>query len=234
MSSSFNDKNCNKSLGKIFTFKALHAPRKNETGDHRRGTSNLLTKIPVDCQNIIFKCLETKEDRDAFCLTCHHWLHIHDNNQESLWYKHGYGSRKYPKMSPGIFPMVLSKLLIRFQHLKRLSLNGRPKITDLVASKSKFFGSEVQFLRFDDCFGYTDVELSLIFSWFPRLTFISLKFARITDKGLEALAKCCPSLETVKLSWCHSITDSGLSLLSQNCRQLQSLDVESCSEITRY
>ncbi|KAI3937239.1 hypothetical protein MKW92_051288, partial [Papaver armeniacum] len=61
---------------------------------------------------------------------------------------------------------------------------------------------------------------------------VSLESTYITDEGLEALEKYCASLDTVNLSWCHSITDSGISSLLQNCRELFALDINFSSNIT--
>ncbi|KAI3988635.1 hypothetical protein MKX01_026999 [Papaver californicum] len=71
-----------------------------------------------------------------------------------------------------------------------------------------------------------------MFSWFPRLIYVSLASSHITGRGLEALARCCSSMETVNLSFCQSITDSGISFLLQNCRKLRTLYIQSCSSIT--
>ncbi|XP_026460724.1 F-box/LRR-repeat protein 12-like [Papaver somniferum] len=117
-------------------------------------------------------------------------------------------------------------------YLQYLALKGRPKVTVYVASNSQFSGSEVQILELDYCSKYSNIDLSSIFSWFPRLVDVSLKECHINDEGLEALAKCCASLETVNLSWCHSITDSGISSLLRNCRELDTLDINFCSNIT--
>ncbi|KAI3978306.1 hypothetical protein MKX01_013104 [Papaver californicum] len=56
--------------------------------------------------------------------------------------------------------------------------------------------------------------------------------SRITDRGLEALAKCCSSLGRIDISHCLSITDSGICYLLQNCRKLSSLNIEFCMSIT--
>ncbi|KAI3951819.1 hypothetical protein MKW92_009217 [Papaver armeniacum] len=189
-------------------------------------TSTLITNLTIDCLGHIFKCLTTRDDRNSFGLTCRQWFHIQNNNHESLW------SQEYPMISPEMFHIVLCKLLTRFQHLKYLSLRGRPKITDFVTFNSQFFESKVQSLSLDDRFHYSDIELSLLFSRFPHLTHIRLSFSHINDKGLEAVAKCCSSLKVVNLSWCRSITDSGISLLLQNCRKLGSLYINSCGKIT--
>ncbi|KAI3951821.1 hypothetical protein MKW92_009219, partial [Papaver armeniacum] len=161
--------------------------------------------------------LRARDDENSFGLTCHQWLNIQNNNRESLWYPNGPNNLyACPKISPPeCFTIVLSKLLIRFQHLKSLGLFCRPKIKDFITSKSQLFGSQVECLCIHYCDGYSDTDLSLIFSWFPRLTQVCLRFSsfqssQITDKGLEALAKCCPSLKMVTISGCNSITDSGI------------------------
>ncbi|XP_026437260.1 F-box/LRR-repeat protein 12-like [Papaver somniferum] len=188
--------------------------------------------LPGDCLDLIFKCLKTRDDRNSFGLTCHQWLHIRDNNQESLWCK----SRNYEpadsKISSESAAIIICNLLIRFQNLQRLSLKGCPGISEVVTSKSQSFGSKVRTLDLRFCSVYSDMQLALVFSWFPRLTRINLHYSNINDNGLAALAKCCSSLETVNLSNCCSITDSGLSCLLQNCRELRSLFISYCSSIT--
>ncbi|KAI3843476.1 hypothetical protein MKW92_000628 [Papaver armeniacum] len=174
------------------------------------------TSLPGDCLDLICKCLKTRDDRNSFGLTCHQWLRIRDNNQESLW-------------CPGY---IAFSLLIRFQNLQRLSLKGCPGISEVVASKSQSFGSKVRSLDLRFCSVYSDMQFPLVFSWFPRLTRINLYSSNINDNGIVALAKCCSSLKTVDLSKCCSITDSGLSCLLQNCRELRSLSISYCSSIT--
>ncbi|KAI3843474.1 hypothetical protein MKW92_000626 [Papaver armeniacum] len=228
--------------GKIPTSKTLRKEaEKNDHDDERpckiRRTSSFITSLPDDCLNLIFKCLKTKDDRSSFGLTCHEWLHIQNNNHELLWCDNKYEPGKYPKINPHSLAIVTCRLLIRFQHLKYLSLGRLPRITDVAAIlKPHSFGSDVQKLYLDNCYDYSpdysDMQLSLIFSWFPRLTYISLDSSDITDEGLEALAKCCSSLKTVNLPWCCSITDSGISVLLRNCRELSSLTIDYCSNIT--
>ncbi|XP_026384856.1 F-box/LRR-repeat protein 12-like [Papaver somniferum] len=55
-------------------------------------------------------------------------------------------------------------------------------------------------------------------------------YSGITDKGLEALAKCCS--ETVDLSGSDSITDSGISFLIKNCSKLDTLSIRFCRKIS--
>ncbi|MCL7035733.1 hypothetical protein MKW94_012831 [Papaver nudicaule] len=165
----------NQSSGKIYSSKSVQ----EEANDDDRPCKISRTDLLCDCLDLIFKCLETRDDRNSFGLTCQQWL-----NHESLWYRYGYGSDKFPEINSGL-------------------------------SKPPFYESELQCLRLDYCPEYSDTELSLMFSWFPRLIDISLKCCSITDKGLEALAKCCSSLETcvnlgsLRVRYCTKITGIG-------------------------
>ncbi|KAI3843128.1 hypothetical protein MKW92_017672 [Papaver armeniacum] len=225
--------------GKIITSKAVEDQGENNDGADDDSpckickTSYVITNLPVDCLALIFWFLETREDRNSFGLTCRQWLHIQNNNHLFLWFRYRHWPHdKYPRISPERFPKLLCKLLVRFQNLKYLSLTRCSKITDFDKSMPRFFESKVQYLCLDRCSEYSNTELSLMFSWFPRLTDVSLESTHITDKGLESLANCCSSLKEVNLSRCRWITDSGISFLVQNCRKLSSVHVNFCSRIT--
>ncbi|MCL7037963.1 hypothetical protein MKW94_029444 [Papaver nudicaule] len=214
----------NQGLGEIPTTAKVARERENNDGtdDDRplktRRTSCDITNLSDDCLSHIFKRLNARDDRISFGLTCHQWLHIQNTNHESLVYRiHKKDANVSPEEN---FPRVLSKLLSRFQHLKTLFLIGDdiPEKTDSVASKPPFFESKVQHLYLDYCYKNSDINF--------------LKSSHITNEGLEALAKCCSSLEIVNLSCCSSITDSGISFLLQNCRKLASLSIDYCSKIT--
>ncbi|KAI3901900.1 hypothetical protein MKW92_047619 [Papaver armeniacum] len=191
----------------------------------------LLLQASGNCLDLIFMCLKL-EMIAIFGLTCHQWLRIRDNNQESLWCR----SRNYEpadsKISSESSAIIICNLLDSIPNLQRLSLKGCPGIPEVVASKSQSFGSKVRSLDLRFCSVYSDMQFPLVFSWFPRLTRINLYSSNINDRGLVALAKCCPSLKTADLSKCCSITDSGLSCLLQNCRELLSLSISCCSRIT--
>ncbi|KAI3961628.1 hypothetical protein MKX01_039865 [Papaver californicum] len=157
-----------------------------------------------------------------------------NNNHESLWFRNHYEPDKHPKINPESLAIITCKPLIRFQHLKILCLGRLPaRITDVDTSKSQSFGSNVQTLfldnRFSYCPDYSDMQLSFIFSWFPRLTYINMDSSNVDDNGLEALAKCCSSLKEVDLSKCCATTDSGITFLLQNCRKLSSLTIDYCN-----
>ncbi|XP_026384632.1 F-box/LRR-repeat protein 12-like [Papaver somniferum] len=222
-------------LGKLqFTSKAVQEERL--IGDAHLTTSKGLsiTDLPDDCLSLVYKNLKSDIEHSSFGLVCRHWLHIQNDNHESLWdiYNSKCSLRKSSKISPESFSIILSSLLIRFHHLKRLSLSGLPEVTDNITPQSQFFGSEVQFLCLRYFSGYSDKKLSLIFSAFPRLTSVRLSSSNITDTGLEVLAKCCASLQKVKLTYCEQITDKGLKILAKSCASLKKVDLSDCQGIT--
>ncbi|KAI3973334.1 hypothetical protein MKX01_020709 [Papaver californicum] len=179
------------------------------SNDKSNKWSSSITNLPGDCLNLIFKYLKTRDDRNSFGLTYRHWIHIQNNNQESLWYSWNRYCNDY--ILPKCFPKVF---FVSCSLDSKTSKN--PEITDFVMIQSQFSGSKIQKLCLRNCSKYSDTELSLMFSWFPRL-----------QLGLEALGKCCPSLEFVNLLWCCSITDSGISFLIKYRRQLGSLYINS-------
>ncbi|KAI3958100.1 hypothetical protein MKW98_020742 [Papaver atlanticum] len=158
-----------------------------------------------------------------------------NNNHESLWgiKKSKCSLRKsLNTISSEYFSKILCKLLIRFQHLKFLSLSGLPKVTDYITSQSQSFGSKIRFLCLQRFSGYSDKKLSMIFSSFPGLALVRLSYSHITDKGLEVLTKSCASLENVDLRNCQKITDKGLEVLEKSCASLETVDLRNCQKIT--
>ncbi|KAI3927103.1 hypothetical protein MKX01_029871 [Papaver californicum] len=239
MSLSSSDTDMNKRLGKRqLTSKAVQEERLiNDDDDaHPKASKRLsITDLPDDCLSLVYQSLESSSDHSSFGLVCRHWLRIQNNNHESLWDIDDYkcSLRKSPKVGPESFSTILSKLLIRFQHLKRLSLTGLPEVTDYVTSQSQFLGSKVQF----PCLKYfsahnSDKKVPLIFSLFRRLATVRLSGSNINDEGLEVLAKCCASLEKVDLKDCKRITDTGLEVLAKSCASLKKVDLSYCQQIT--
>ena len=61
--------------------------------------------------------------------------------------------------------------------------------------------------------------------------------ASITDKGIAALARCCPQLRSVDVSGTtgrpnETLTDAGATALAQGCPQLSSVNFECCDKLT--
>ena len=192
--------------------------------------------LPDDCLTIIFHALDNSFDRESFGLTCRRWLHIQDFNRRSLQFEcsftilnPSYLSRK----GLDVHTVHLHRLLMRFQHLKSLSLCGCSELNDSGLTRLLSYGSHLEKLNMDCCLRVTDYGLSLVASGCPSLTTISLyRCLNITDDGLETLATACSSLKCVNLSYCSQISDKGLKALTQQCRQLQAVNISHCDSIT--
>ncbi|KAI3958043.1 hypothetical protein MKW98_020685 [Papaver atlanticum] len=217
------------------TSKTVQEERSKDDEAHPCKKTLSITDLPDECLGLVYHSLKYGTDYSSFGLVCRHWLHIQNYNHESLLVNidlHTYRLCQTPKISSESFSIILCRLLIRFQHIRFLSLSRLPDVTDYIASQSQFFGSEVQFLSLKGFYEYSDKKLSLIFSPFPRLTSVCLSSSHITDKGLEILAKSYASLQKVDLRDCRKITDRGLEVLAKNCASLKEVDLGECQRIS--
>ncbi|KAG5242819.1 hypothetical protein OIU76_010267 [Salix suchowensis] len=80
--------------------------------------------------------------------------------------------------------------------------------------------------------GVTNIGLSAIARGCPSLRALSLwNVPFVGDEGLFEIAKECHLLEKLDLSNCPSISNKGLIAIAGNCPNLSSLNIESCSKI---
>ncbi|XP_062078076.1 EIN3-binding F-box protein 2-like [Humulus lupulus] len=80
--------------------------------------------------------------------------------------------------------------------------------------------------------GVTDVGLSAIARGCPSLKALSLwNVPAVGDQGLYEIARGCPLLEKLDLCQCPSISNKGLMAIAENCPNLTALSIESCSKI---
>ncbi|CAI9100795.1 OLC1v1037968C1 [Oldenlandia corymbosa var. corymbosa] len=80
--------------------------------------------------------------------------------------------------------------------------------------------------------GVTDTGLSAIARGCPSLRTLSLwNVPTVGDKGLLEISRECQLLEKLDLCQCPSISDKGLAAVAKNCPNLTALTIESCSNI---
>lgn len=190
--------------------------------------------LPEDCLNFIFQRLDCNSDRESFGLTCHHWLRIQNINRRFLQFQCSFTQLDVSSLSqtsPTISSFHLNRLLTRFQLLESLSLSGCTELPDSGLTPLQDYGSRLQTIFLDCCFGITDQGLSLIATGCP-LTVISLYRCNITDVGLQNLAKSCSALKDVNLSYCALISDHGIRALSQKCCQLRAVSISFCKGVS--
>ncbi|KAK8543510.1 hypothetical protein V6N13_076317 [Hibiscus sabdariffa] len=80
--------------------------------------------------------------------------------------------------------------------------------------------------------GVTNFGLSAIARGCPSLKVLSLwNVPRIGDEGLSEIAKECHLLEKLDLCQCPLVSSKGLIAIGENCPNLTALSIESCSKI---
>lgn len=80
--------------------------------------------------------------------------------------------------------------------------------------------------------GVTNLGLSAISRGCPSLKALSLwNVPFVGDDGLFEIAKGCPLLEKLDLCHCPSISNKGLIAIAESCPNLTALSIESCSQI---
>lgn len=79
--------------------------------------------------------------------------------------------------------------------------------------------------------GVTDLGLSAIARGCPSLKVLSLWNVSISDEGLSEIATGCHLLEKLDLSQCSGVSNKGMIAIAQNCPNLIELTIESCSKI---
>ncbi|KAK3436674.1 hypothetical protein EUGRSUZ_C01334 [Eucalyptus grandis] len=80
--------------------------------------------------------------------------------------------------------------------------------------------------------GVTNIGISAIARGCPSLRALSLwNLSSIGDDGLVEIAKECRLLKKLDLSQCPFVSNKGLIAIAENCRDLISLNIESCPKI---
>ncbi|KAF5749613.1 putative grr1 plant [Tripterygium wilfordii] len=80
--------------------------------------------------------------------------------------------------------------------------------------------------------GVSNVGLSAIARGCPSLKVLSLwNLPSVGDEGLFEIAQECRLLENLDLSHCPSVSDKGLVAIAEKCPNLTALNIESCSQI---
>lgn len=169
-----------------------------------------IMNLPDDCLILIFQRFNCSWDCESFGLTCHRQLCLQNVSRQSLQLKCSFCQLNLSSLSQptlNIESFCLYRLLTRFRHLGSLSLSGCAELLDLDLPRLEHYGSNLQSLCLDGCFGITDHGLFLVATCCPWLTFISLFLCNITDTGLEALANACSALKDVNLSYCTLVSD---------------------------
>ncbi|XP_010930270.1 F-box/LRR-repeat protein 12 [Elaeis guineensis] len=190
-------------------------------------SNNVESYLPDDCLLIICRKLQNITDRNAFGLTCRHWLHIQNLARRSLSFHFSYNPNIYQ-----VYIRYIPRLLVRFPYLNSISLAGCTELPDSALVRLRDSGSSLQSLSLYCCFGITDNGLTQVSTGCTNLVSITLYRCNITDVGLESLAEYCRSLENINLSYCILISDRGINAIARRCLKLYAFMISYCKGLT--
>ena len=131
-------------------------------------TITSILHLPEDCLYFIFQRLDSGFDRQSFGLTCHRWLRIENTSRRSLQFQCSFRQlhrTSLSRTSSTVGSFQLYTMLDRFQHLELLCLSGCVHLPDSGLSQLQYYGSKLQTLYLDCCFGITDDGLSVVRCW---------------------------------------------------------------------
>jgi len=112
--------------------------------------------------------------------------------------------------------------------LERLTLDGCNVTDDTVAAVSP----QLRVLSLKRCIGVSPVGLAAVSRrcrWLTDLNIFGLRAT--TDAAIASLARSCPLLEALDMSWCLAVTDVGLGWL-EGCRRLRRLLLSGCDKLS--
>ena len=113
---------------------------------------------------------------------------------------------------------------------ERLDTRNRPPAKEgtLPATSSPRLPSLLASLDLSECTRVGNEGVEAIVAVAPNLTALRLAgMAGLDDRGLAAIAKLCPLLETLDVAE-SAVSDAGLRLLRDGCKGLTTLDVSGC------
>eukprot|EP00899_Mesostigma_viride_P008396 jgi/Mesvir1/17558/Mv08803-RA.1 len=66
----------------------------------------------------------------------------------------------------------------------------------------------------------------------PGLQRLRLRYTRVSDAGIKAVARSCEELRHLDVGGCNSVTDDGVGCIAGCCQRLQHLSVHACRSVT--
>lgn len=115
---------------------------------------------------------------------------------------------------------------------------AKEQVTDrLIGRIVRKYACLVRVLSVPDCINLTVTSLFSIAYSCSNLEHLDIEAVGMrvlcnVNKGVVAIAKNCPKLRVVRLSWCSSISDDTIRVLSSHCPLLQELHLGNCRKVT--
>ncbi|KAF8406936.1 hypothetical protein HHK36_006057 [Tetracentron sinense] len=215
--------------------------------------------LPNECLFEIFKRLPGGQERSACACVSKHWLILLSsirqaeicNSKTTQYLKPegglvSYKADEYSKLDKeGLLKVSNDNEMISGDEDQEVEIDGYltrclegKKATDIrLASIAVGTGSrgglgKLLIRGSKSTRGVTNFGLSAIARGCPSLRVLSLcNLSSIGDEGLYEIATGCHKLEKLDLCQCPLISDKGLLAIAENCPNLTTLTIESCSSI---
>ncbi len=92
--------------------------------------------------------------------------------------------------------------------------------------------SEIQCMCLNGCLQVSDNGIGALSVSLPTMQIIDLRGTKVTNAGIEALAKYCTSLTEICLYNCQQVPDEGIIALAETCKSLSTVNLGSCGKVT--
>ena len=118
--------------------------------------------------------------------------------------------------------------------IKEFNLSGT-NVTKLGVCSISDYCSEIKVLTLTRCKNINDEDLGCISKTFKVLETldISSNWERITDKGIQLMARSCKSLKHLNISESSRVSDLAIFVIADYCKNLRSLNIQDCLKVTR-
>jgi len=189
--------------------------------------------LPNECLFEILRRLPGAQERCASACVSKKWLSVLSSIRSSEIPKETKTS--LPDLNEE--PVIDVEEEVESEECIRRTLEGK-KATDIrlaaISISSGFRGglSKLLIQGSHPTRGVTDKGLAAIARGCPSLAVLSIwNVPHVTDAGLSEIADGCPLLEKLDLVQCPLISDKGLIAVARKCPNLTSLNVESCVRV---
>lgn len=124
------------------------------------------------------------------------------------------------------------KHVARMGSLRELNLRACDNVTDAGLAHLAEGGSRISSLDVSFCDKIGDRALTHMSQGLFRLRSLSMSACRISDEGLDRVAKALPELESLHIGQCSRVSDRGLAHVTAGLTRLRSIDLYGCPRIT--
>ncbi|KAE8663412.1 EIN3-binding F-box protein 2 [Hibiscus syriacus] len=189
--------------------------------------------LPDECLFEIFKRLSGGKERSSCACVSKHWLMLLTGIRRSEYESSKVVKENIVSVSDDV-EMILSDesdgYLTRSLEAKKAT---DTRLAAVAVGTSGHGGLGKLSIRGSTSYrGVTDFGLSAVARCCPSLKALSLwNVPRVGDEGLSEIANECHLLEKLDLCQCSSITNKGLTAIAEHCPNLTALSIESCPKI---